>query len=191
MYTQSTLNKCSRKSEFSTLRIPWHHQVNNTMLALELWSTICYHLDRSDLANLARTSSQLLAAARPVLYQSVHLRSDRRGGTQATFNLLNSDPSLTKKITDIHVFTAWQKDGEAKAWLDLSVISKLTQLRSMTMIASPFKDAEEQKTFLKILNESCSSLREFTYRQDFRIAGIERLIWDDQDDRSPSHTLRT
>jgi hypothetical protein len=164
----------------------------------KLWSIVFRFLDRRDLARVACTSSQLSSAARPILYQSVHLRSNK-DGVQDTFGLIKADSSLASNITEIHLSTEWKEDSEEKAWLSLSAFSNLPHLRFMTMTGSPFQTAEEQESFFEIVAKCCPRLREFTYRQgrypsppflptphptkfpsiNFQISGIERLVWDD------------
>jgi hypothetical protein len=68
-----------------------------TISSPEIWSRTCDFLGSKDLAELSRQTTTLLHQARPILYENVLLRGDRKT-LSATFDLLKGNVALAETL---------------------------------------------------------------------------------------------
>lgn len=154
------------------------------VIPVDVWSHITSWSTPQDLAQLMLVSQSFLDIFRPILYRSLILRNNK-DTVWDTFNLLNRDNSLAKRVTKLHLITVTRLKGST--WVDFGAIARMTHLRSLQITAPPFYTDKEQQKFVRLVSRSCRLLREFTYRDStlrarfpsrwFPIAGIERFRW--------------
>lgn len=170
----------------------------NKVESPEIWSRICGFSSGKDLSSIILTSSAILQHIRPILYESVHLRSDRK--TLPTFALLKRNIALAGHIKSITLETVAVGDVKKErktSWVDIRTFAGMAQLRTLSMTSGPpFKTEAEQKKFLNLIDKSCKLLREVVYHdgygpassfpgERFEVKRLTKIIWDESGEPLP------
>jgi len=157
--------------------------VGDQLLPFELWSLVCTFLTNNDLTNVARVSSTLFSACRPILYRSIVLRNDSQNLSHV-LKVLKVD-RLASAVKHATLFTSWTPLTPPTTWLDFSLISQFRGLRSLTIIGSPFFHDHEQIQFLHAL-KPMAYLKALTYfpvyptnfrGESLHISGLDQVSW--------------
>ncbi|PPQ85483.1 hypothetical protein CVT25_006639 [Psilocybe cyanescens] len=132
-------------------------------LPAEIKDYICKLLMQpSDLANLARTSSQFLSLARWILYQNLELASDLPS-LQDTYDLLRREPNLGRAVVTLSLVSGsgvWRLVEGSSTWIDQRIFHEMIGLRSITFDRIPCVPADRVRNIIGQVYKHCPQLQE-------------------------------
>ncbi|KDR77630.1 hypothetical protein GALMADRAFT_138707 [Galerina marginata CBS 339.88] len=184
----------------STRRLgsPFLSQLSHMLsLPFELLLIIFSILRQPDIARVARVCSAFLPVARYLIYQDLLLREDDSSLSLILDILKDNDMSSrvrklrfkcsTTKAEDESVTTPKTDTPTVEHWFE-RLLSSMTGLVELTLVGYPFSTSQEQGAFVSTIQQSCPSLRAFTYRPNktttfpkdstnLDIGGLQKIVW--------------
>jgi hypothetical protein len=150
----------------------------------DVWHCIISLSDRRDITVLTRISRSFLSIARPILYRTVVLHSEKEA-VKDTFDLLKRDRLIAGEITELCLITT------TNPWIDIDALIGMKCLKSLKLTSPPFRTEWEQQEFISAVTKSCPLLTGFSYHgydrfelqfpsERLEIAGLERLTWNEK-----------
>jgi len=152
-------------------------------LPAEVLEQIFNDLSQRDLGNIAVVDRDMLIFARPLLYRSIALSSNRPC-VQDTLALLASNRALAERVRSAVITTVIQQpqgfaEAGAPSWINPNIFQNLTRIESLLFIGFPFTRDIDILTFRKT-GVHCNRLANIVFEPN---AGMEfagmNTMWDD------------
>jgi len=145
-----------------------------------LGQILCY-LTPTELKDVCMVNHHMEANARLLLYTSINLASNSRS-LEHTLGFLTRASHLGPKILSATLKTIPRHQSMNRPWIQPSIFTKWTNLKTLKLIGYPFSDPFDSVLFQAVLEQNCKLLAQVTFvpTTDLEIAGISGLQWGTQ-----------
>jgi hypothetical protein len=145
-----------------------------------LGQILCY-LTPTELKDVCMVNHHMEANARVLLYTSIHLASNNTS-LEYTLRLLTRGSHLGPIIRSATLKTIPGHQSMNRPWIQPSIFTKWTNLKTLKLIGYPFSDPFDSQLFQAVLEQNCKLLAQVTFvpTTDLEIAGITGIQWGTQ-----------